>query len=104
MKEQKILFPLFLYTKSGISQDLLNVKPLNYCEMAKAGYSFSENKLNSKDVWLTVDENGRQTTPYMKYNKDKVNYLVHYYLDRGGIWRHILSKMIVRKPKQRISI
>ena len=78
------IIPSFLYTKSGISQDLLNVKPLNYCEMAKAGYSFSENKLNSKDVWLTVDENGRQTTPYMKYNKDKVNYLVHYYLDRGG--------------------
>jgi hypothetical protein len=78
------IIPSFLYTKSGISQDLLNVKPLNCCEMAKAGYSFSENKLNSKDVWLTVDENGRQTTPYMKYNKDKVNYLVHYYLDRGG--------------------
>ena len=50
------IIPSFLYTKSGISQDLLNVKPLNYCEMAKAGYSFSENKLNSKDVWLTVDE------------------------------------------------
>lgn len=28
--------------------------------------------------------NGRQTTPYMKYNQDKVNYLVHYYLERGG--------------------
>ena len=83
---------------------MLNVKPLNCCEMAKAGYSFSENKLNSKDVWLTVDENGRQTTPYMKYNKDKVNYLVIIIWIVEGIWRHILSKMIVRKPKQRISI
>lgn len=76
--------PSFLYTKSGISQDLLNVKPLNYCKMAKNDYSFNETKLNSKDIWLTVDENGRQTTPYMKYNQDKVNYLVHYYLERGG--------------------
>lgn len=41
---------------------------------------------------------------HMKYNKDKVNYLVHYYLDRGGDMETYPSKMIVRKPKQRISI
>lgn len=76
--------PSFLYTKSGISQDLINVKPLNYCKMAKNDYPFEETKLNSKDIWFTVGENGRQTTPYMKYNQDKVNYLVHFYLERGG--------------------
>lgn len=76
--------PSFLYTKSGISQDPLIVKPLNYCKMAENDYSFNETKLNAEDIWLSVDENGRQTTPYMKYNQDKVNYLVHYYLERGG--------------------
>lgn len=76
--------PSFLYTKSGMAQDVLNVKPLSYCKIAENGYSFDEAKLNSRDIWLTVDEKGRQTTPYMKYNQDKVNYLVHFYLERGG--------------------
>ena len=83
----KTVVSSFLYTRSGTSQDLLNVKPLNYCKMAENNYPFDENKLDKEDIWLTEDENGRKMTPYMRYNKDKVNYLVHYYLERGGDMR-----------------
>lgn len=83
-KETESNIPSFLYTKDGNCRDLLNVKPINYCKMAENSYPFNDSRVESEDVWRTVDEKGRKTTPYMKYNKDKVNYLIHYYLERGG--------------------
>lgn len=58
------------------------LRQLRYCELIKEKYPYDESKLLKKDVWITK-VNGISTR-YIKLNKDKVNYLVQYYAERGG--------------------
>ena len=76
------IMPSMIYTSKGNYYDASNhaARQLNFCEKVQAGYPYEESKLGQKDVWMTE---GR-STPFLVCNKDKVNYLIHYYIERGG--------------------
>ncbi len=61
----------------------VGARRLDYCDEAQAGFAYDESKIWEKDIWITKDAKGRPTS-YFKWNQDKVNYLIHYYIERGG--------------------
>lgn len=84
-RQSETIMPSLCYTKTGDYFDVCSkaVRQLDFCEKAQVGYPYEESKLGKEDVWITKDEKGR-TTNYFMPNQDKINYLVHYYMERGG--------------------
>lgn len=83
--QSEMVMPSLSYTMRGDYCDVNSnvARQLNFCEKAQVGYAYEESKLGKEDVWITKDEKGRATN-YLEYNKDKVNYLIHYYMEQGG--------------------
>lgn len=54
------------------------------CENAVGNFPYDADMIENKEVWRTTDEYGRKTTPYMDYDKNKLNYLINYYAGNGG--------------------
>lgn len=81
-EKSETVMPSLCYTKMGDYLDECSkvVRQLNFCEKAKAGYPYDESKLGKEDVWITKGH----STEYIMPNQDKMNYLIHYYMERGG--------------------
>lgn len=81
-ERKETVMPSLCYTKTGDYFDECGkaVRQLDFCEKAQAGYPYDESKLGKEDVWITKGH----STKYIMPNQDKINYLVHYYMEQGG--------------------
>jgi hypothetical protein len=72
-----------LYTKDGTFVSLPKLQPLPYCAMIKETFPYDEAKLGEVDVWKTCTRDGCNQRSIIP-NEDKINYLIQYYVERGG--------------------
>lgn len=80
--------------KSDMYSNLGQIKSTGYilsqfyrfqaCEKAAEDFPYDADMTGKKDVWRTTDEHGQKTTPYMYYDKNKLNYLINFYAGNGG--------------------